>query len=133
MAQSDLSANYPAEINTQSTSKLASLLSYCNGKIVNSVRLEYHIECQDSKFSLSDIINYIALAQTKHLELEMIKGGFIKTPPPPPDPNNPKKIQLVISKKIMTVGEYRRILATQIQGMAGMPNSDEVEVTLIKD
>jgi len=30
----------------------------------------------------------------------------------------------------MKAGEYRNILAAQIQAMAGMPNDDEVEVNL---
>jgi hypothetical protein len=141
LAQSDLSTNYPAELNTHSASKLASLLSYCNGKIIDGVRLEYHIECQDSKFSLSDIINYIALAPSKEVDLEIIKASLIKvapiviavpptiTPGQPPAKKQPKKMQLAISKKVMTAGEYRKLLAAQIQGMAGMDNDDEIELT----
>ena len=142
LVQSDLAANYPADLNIQSASKLASLLSYCNGKIIDGVRLEYHIECQDSKFSLSDIINYIALAPSKETELEIIKAGLIKVAPPvapapsaalpgqPPVPKQPKKMRLAISKKVMTAGEYRKLLAAQLQAMAGMDNDDEIELTL---
>lgn len=142
LVQSDLAANYPADLNIQSASKLASLLSYCSGKIINGVRLEYHIECQDSKFSLSDIINYIALAPSKETELEIIKASLIKVAPPvmpapsaalpgqPSVPKQPKKMRLAISKKVMTAGEYRKLLAAQLQGMAGMDNDDEIELTL---
>jgi hypothetical protein len=132
-AQLDLSKNYPQELNTENSSKLKALLDYCTPKIIDGVRLEYHIECQDSKFSLSDIINYTDIAPTKAAELELIKGGFVKEAPPAPEPGKPKppkKMQLAISKNVMTAGEYRKLLAAQIQGMAGMPDDDEVEVTL---
>ncbi|OMP32280.1 BREX system P-loop protein BrxC [Mangrovimonas sp. DI 80] len=132
-AQDDLANNYPAELNKDNIDKLNSLMNYCEGKIIYSVKLEYHIECQDSKFSLSDIINYIALAPSKASELELIKGSFIKEAPKPSEPGQPKqpkKMQLGIAKKVMTAGEYRKLLAAQIQAMAGMPDDDEVEVTV---
>jgi len=95
--------------------------------------LEYHINCQDTNYSLSDILNYIALAAYKATELELIKSSFIKEAPKPEtegEPKTPKKMQLSIPKKVMKAGEYRNILAAQIQAMAGMPNDDEVEVNL---
>ncbi|NOQ74050.1 MAG: BREX system P-loop protein BrxC [Crocinitomix sp.] len=133
MAQADLSANYPSELNKENTANLAKLLTYCDAKVIGDVRLEYHIECQNSKFSLSDIINYTALAPSKESELELIKGNFIKEAPKPVaagEPKQPKKMQLTLPKKRMTAGEYRNLLAAQIQGMAGMANEEEVEVTL---
>jgi hypothetical protein len=39
-------------------------------------------------------------------------------------------MQLTITKKVMNAGEYRKLLASQIQSMAGMPDDEEVEVTL---
>jgi len=132
-AQKELTSNYPTELNKDNSSKLDNLMMYGANKVVDGVRLEYHIECQDSKFSLSDILNYIALAPSKEAELEMIKGSFIKEPPQPSypgQPKQPKKMQLGISKKVMTAGEYRKLLAAQIQGMAGMQDDDEVEVTV---
>jgi hypothetical protein len=132
-AQSDLDANYPKELNRGSSAKLNDLVRYCSVRMTAKVRLEYHITCQDSNFSLSDILNYIALAPSKQAELEMIKGGFVKEAPKtrdPGQPKQPKKMQLGIAKKVMTAGEYRKLLATQIQAMAGMPDDDEVEVTV---
>ncbi len=61
----------------------------------------------------------------------MIKGSFVKevpNPPTPGQPKQPKKMQLGITKKVMTAREYRNLLAAQIQAMAGMPDDDEVEV-----
>ena len=45
-------------------------------------------------------------------------------------PTPPKKLQLTISKKVMTVSEYRNLLAKQLQAIAGMSNDENVEVTL---
>lgn len=135
-AQKDLTSNYPTDLNKDNTFKLNNLMAYSANKVIDGVRLEYHIECQDSKFSLSDILNYIALAPSKEAELEMIKGSFVKEAPKPPtpgQPKQPKKMQLGIAKKVMTAGEYRKLLAAQIQAMAGMPDDDEVDVTVISN
>lgn len=132
-ALKDLEDNYPKDLNTENRRKLGAILGFCTPKIISGVRLEYHIECQDSMFSLSDIINYTAIAPTKESELELAKGNFIKEAPPAPAPGvpkTPKKMKLAITKKVMKAGEYRKILASQIQGMAGMPDDDEVEVNL---
>jgi hypothetical protein len=130
---SDLNSNYPAELNKNSSERLYKLKSYCKTKIIDKVRLEYHINCQDSNYSLSDILNYIDLAPSKATELELIKSSFIKEAPKPPtpgQPKQPKKMQLTLIKKVMKASEYRKILAAQIQGMAGLNDDDEVEVTL---
>ncbi len=132
-AQEDLASNYPANLNTINSNKLKSLDAYCKDRIVKGVKLEYQIICQDSKYSLSDILNYIALAPTKDTELQMIIGDFVKEAPKPEDPEQPKqpkKMQLNITKKVMTAKEYKAILAGQLQAMAGMDNDDEIELTL---
>jgi len=132
-ATKELKENYPANLNNENELKLNNLLSFCSGKTIAGVRLEYHIECQDSKYSLSDILNYIALYPSKEAEFQMIKGSFIKEAPKPADPGKskqPMKMQLSLTKKVMTASEYRKILAGQIQAMAGMPDDDEVEVNV---
>tara|TARA_R110002050_G_scaffold158381_3_gene287676 strand:+ start:13540 stop:17139 length:3600 start_codon:yes stop_codon:yes gene_type:complete len=132
-ALEELKGGYPADLNVANRLKLEKLINYCSPKIIDGVRLEYHIDCQDSKFSLSDMMNYADLAPTKAAELEMIKGGFVKETLPSPEPGSPKlpkKMKLGIEQKVMTAGQYRKILAAQIQGMAGMPDDDEVEVSL---
>jgi len=129
----DLEANYPAELNKDNEEKLYDLKAYCKNRILQDVSLEYHIVCQKSKYSLTDICNYIALAPSKLTELEVIVGSFIKETPPPPSPNQPKKpkkLKLTIAKKVMKVGEYKKILTAQLQAMSGLGEDDEVDVTL---
>ncbi|MEH1009210.1 BREX system P-loop protein BrxC [Winogradskyella sp. ECml5-4] len=132
-ALNNLTKNFPAELNKNSLSKLAVLKAYCEDRIVKGVRLEYHIACQDSKYSLSDILNYIALVPAKETDLQMLIGDFVKEAPKPKDPKQPKqpkKLQLTIAKNVMTTKEYRSLLSAQLQAMAGMDNDDEVELTV---
>jgi hypothetical protein len=132
-ALTDLSNNYPAELNKDNSQKLYKLKSYCTTKIVEKVSLEYHIACQISKYSLTDILNYIALAPSKAGELEIIIGSYIKNVPEPPtpgQPKEPKKLKLSISKKVMKVVEYKKILMAQLQAMSGLNDDDEVDVNL---
>jgi hypothetical protein len=65
--------------------------------------------------------------------LQLAKSSFIKEAPKPPKPGDPKpakKVQFTVSKKIMKASEYRALLAAQIQGIAGMNNDDEIELTI---
>ncbi len=132
-AQADLAENYPAELNTQNTSSLKSLMEICTGRIINDVRLEYQVSCQDCNYSLTDILNYIDLAPNKDAELQILKSNFIKEVPKlatPGEPKQAKKIQFTVAKKVMKASEYRALLAAQIQGIAGMSNDDEIELTI---
>ena len=75
-----------------------------------------------------------------HFKTFLIKASLIKVAPPVPPltprpddkplPKQPKKMRLAISKKVMTAGEYRKLLAAQLQAMAGMDNDDEIELML---
>jgi hypothetical protein len=91
--------------------------------------------CKKSHFSLAEIRNYIALANTKEANLQMIEGSFVKekiVEPSPDEPKKPKKISLRVEKKIMKTSEYRAILSSQLQAMAGMDNDDEIELSINK-
>jgi hypothetical protein len=132
-ASRDLKQNYPAELNEKSRRELESLMKYAESRVVRNIQLHYHIQDQNSHLSLSEILNNIQLVLNKESELEVIKGNFIKTLPPPPDPDQPsiaKKINFSIPQRKMTAAAYRKILASQIQVMAGMDNDAEVEVII---
>lgn len=138
-AQTNLNDNYPKELNRRNAESLILLQNYSTNKIVDEVSLEYHVQCQKSNFSLSEIVNYIALAPSKATELQVLEASFVKEQPKQElpvkpgetsKPTPPKKLQLTISKKVMTVSEYRHLLAKQLQSIAGMSNDENVEVTL---
>jgi hypothetical protein len=91
------------------------------------------VKCQKTGYSLSDILNYIELVSKKESELELYKNSFIDKEAEKHDvdkPKQPKRMKLNLTKKIMKVSEYRKILASQIQEMAGLPDDDEVEVEM---
>lgn len=132
-ALKDLNDNYPKDLNKESERKLNDIIYYASSRIVKEIKLQYHIECQNCNFSLSEILNYIALAPTKEMELQILENSFIKTAPIPEDPKKPKqpkKLRLTITKKVMTTSEYKGLLASQLQAMAGMDNDDEIELTI---
>ena len=137
--QTNLNDNYPKELNRRNVESLIVLQNYSTNKIVDEVSLKYHVQCQKSNFSLSEIVNYIALAPSKAAELQVLEASFVKEKPKQeplvqpgeaPKPKQPKKLQLTITKKVMTVSEYKQLLSAQLQAMAGMSNDENVEVTL---
>ncbi|MCB9352382.1 MAG: BREX system P-loop protein BrxC [Lewinellaceae bacterium] len=136
-AQQELKA-YPESLNRSQAHQLGSLAAYAQGRIVERVKLEYQITCQLCGFSLSDILNYIELANSKQSDLLVIRSGFVKEKPQPApvaegkkeQPRAPRKLKLEIPRSKMTVANYRNLLAQQLQSIAGMDGDDLVEVDL---
>lgn len=129
-AQTNLKANFPIELNRENDNKLKVLLDNCNNKTSDDINLVYKIHCQNTGFSLSDILNYIDLVPKRETELQMTISSFLKVAPPEPKAGEPKKVNLNIDKNIMTVKEYKGLLATQIQALAGIDNDQLIDLTI---
>jgi hypothetical protein len=132
---------YPADLNTQNQRKLDELKRYCTDRIIEEPVLEYSISCKNCGYSLSDILNYTALAPTKENELLIIESSFIKEPPipepgpggvpkKPPVPKKPRKVLFDISSNVMTVQDYKTLLTTQLQSLAGASPDEEIELEI---
>ena len=129
-AINELNENYPQELNTLNASKLSTLKSYCEQRVVNNLRLEFHVKCQNSGYTLSDVLNYIDLISSKEIGLATIIAGFIKVAPTPADiqTKEPAKISFKPAKKVMSVKEYRRLLAQKLQEVASKSDDEEIEI-----
>jgi len=98
--------------------------------------LEYAITCKNCGYSLSDILNYTALAPTKDNELLILQCGFIAEAPKPEVPETPdapkkqRKVKLSVHSQKMTAGEYRKVLSGQLQALAGLSDADEIELEI---
>ena len=128
--------SYPAELNAGNQKKLYELQRYCSERVVKEPVLEYSITCRNCGYSLSDILNYTALAPSKDNELLILKSSFIAEAPKPHTPETPgtakkpRKIKLCVSNQRMTVSTYRKILSAQLQSLAGLSDADEIELEL---
>ena len=126
---------YPADLNEQNQRKLDEIKKYCSDRIIKEPVLEYSISDKNSGYSLSDILNYTALAPTKDNELLMIQSSFI-TEAPKPDkkgvekPKPPRKIKLSVGGGTITAGEYRKVLTQQLQILTGLKDDDEIELEI---
>ncbi|MDA3790695.1 MAG: BREX system P-loop protein BrxC [Desulfobacula sp.] len=132
---------YPADLNVQNQKKMDELKRYCTDRIMKEPILEYSISCKNCGYSLSDILNYTALALTKEHELLMVQTSFIKEAPKlepvkddgqkqPPAPKKPRKIRLQITNKIMTVQEYKSLLTAQLILLAAARADEEIELDI---
>lgn len=125
---------YPADLNVQNQRKLDELKRYCSDRIIKEPVLQYAITCKNCGYSLSDILNYTALAPTKDNELLILQSGFIAEAPKPDTPSTsnqpkaPRKLRLSVGGKKMTAGEYRKVLSGQLQALAGLSDTDEIEL-----
>ncbi|MBF0235888.1 MAG: BREX system P-loop protein BrxC, partial [Desulfamplus sp.] len=135
---------YPADLNVQNQIRLDELGRYCSVRIIKEPVLEYAITCKNCGYSLSDILNYTALVPIKDNELLNIKSNFIAEAPKPdpepdpdpeggssvqpPAPKRPRKVRLSVVSQKMTVAEYRKMLNGQLQSLAGLSDTDEIEL-----
>jgi len=141
----DLNRNYPVELNGTNLKKLENLKRYCSDRIIAEPKLEFSISCSNCGYSLSDILNYTALAPTKESELVIIQSGFVVQAPPPPQPQPdpgvgqtaepvptklPRKIKLQLPGRAITVQEYKSLLTTQLTALAAAQPDEEIELDI---
>jgi hypothetical protein len=134
-------AQYPATPNMQNQRELEEVKRYCTDRIIQEPELEYATSCKRCGYSLSDILNYTALAPTKENELLIIESSLIKEEPKAPTanegetdqpsaPKQPRKVRLKVGSKVMTVQAYKSILTSQLSALAGAKPDDEIELDI---
>lgn len=141
----DLKQNYPVELNGTNLKKLENIKRYCSDRIIAEPKLEFSISCSNCGYSLSDVLNYTALAPMKESELVIIQSGFVAQAPPPPKPHPdpgveqtaepgpakpPRKIKLQLPGKAITVQEYRTFLSTQLTALTAAQPDEEIELDI---
>ena len=132
---------YPAELNVQNQKKLDELKRYCSDRVIKEPVLEYTITCKNCDYSLSDILNYTAMAPTKDNELLILQSSFIAeapkpkpdtggAPDQPPAPKKPRKVRFQLTSKVMTVQEYKSLLTAQLTSLAAAMPDEEIELDI---
>jgi len=132
---------YPAGLNVQNQKKLDELKRYCSDRVIKEPVLEYAITCRNCGYSLSDILNYTALAPNKESELLIIESSFIAeapkpepdtggAPDQPPAPKKPRKVRFQLTSKVMTVQEYKSLLTAQLMSLAAARPDEEIELDI---
>jgi hypothetical protein len=114
-ALKDLRANYPRDLNQHNLSNLENLQRYCADRRVAEPEIGFSVTDKNSGYSLSDMLNYSALAASKESELLLIQADFRArggdvTPEDPDAPEPARKIRLQIPGKEMSVQEYKVVL-----------------------
>lgn len=134
----ELADNYPAELNTLNKNKLNSLKSYCEQRIITDINMDFHTKCQNSQYSLSDILNYIDLVPSKESDLTIIQSSFITEQEvtqvedereDTTTVKQPTNIKLRINNN-MTVKEYRIFLSKQLRDIASKSEDEQLILTI---
>ena len=110
-------------------------------RMIKEPVLEYTVSCKSCGYSLSDILNYTALAPTKENELLIIESSFITEAPTPetehgddsdqpPVPKKRRKVHFPVANKVMTVQEYKALLMAQLSSLAAARPDEEIELEL---
>jgi hypothetical protein len=129
--------NYPADLNAVNARKLEELKRYCEARNVGEPSLDFSITCKTCGYSLSDILNYIALAPNKAHELVVIQSSFIDESPVTETDNPevvtskaPRKIKLQIPSHAMSVQEYKTLLSAQLSALAAANPNEQIEIAV---
>lgn len=140
-------SKYPEELNRNLLAQVKCIAEYADKRRNDAVSLEYTIRCSNCHFSLSEMINNTALVPQKVSELQVAGMSIVKeapptqepvlipepgdppVPTPTPVPKPPKRLSLKISR-LTTVGDFKKMLQLQLQQVAGMQDSDEIEIEL---
>ena len=132
---------YPEELNRSLLVQVKAIADYADKRCNDTVSLDYTIKCSNCHLSLSEMINNTALAPQKLSELQVAGMSIVKEAPPAPEPTDdtddsplptpvpkpPKRLSLKISRQT-TVGDFKKMLQLQLQQVAGMQDSDEIEI-----
>lgn len=131
---------YPPELNAHNQKQLTELKNYCAARIIAEPVLDFAIACKNCGYSLSDILNYIALAPSKDSELLILQSSFIAQAPELPvkpvddgqvsEPKPPRKIKLQVASKFMTVQDYKNLLTTQLSALAAARPDEQIELDI---
>jgi hypothetical protein len=135
---------YPENLNRLLNAQVQGIVDYAAKRINDEVKLDYTIKCSTCHLSLSEMISYTALAPQKLAELQVAEMSIGKEAPPAPAPlpagngagdsspaqapKIPRRVSLKISPKT-TVGEFKKMLQVQLQQVAGLPDTEMIEVT----
>ena len=136
--------SYPETLNPDLLQQVQSIKEYAEKRINKEVKLDYTIKCASCHFSLSEMMTCTALAPQKLAELEVAAMSIVKEAPPAPEPVEesksgeaspipPPKALKRLSLKIArttTVGAFKQMLQLQLQQVAGMQDSDQIEIDL---
>ncbi|MBE9253858.1 BREX system P-loop protein BrxC [Synechocystis salina LEGE 00031] len=129
--------DYPAELNQQNRQKLEVLKRYCGDRQVEEPVLDFGITCKKSGYSLSDVLNYTALAPSKESELLIIQSSFKREPTPviEPDPSGvvvkpPRQVKVQFPRGVMTVAGYRSWLQSELQKLTAASAQEAIELDL---
>jgi hypothetical protein len=132
---------YPIDLNSHNQKKLDDLSRYCTDRTISEPNPEFSTTCTKCGYSLSDILNYTALAPTKENELLIIQSSFIAEVPPEPKPGSdleksipptkpPRKIKMQVPGKFMTVQEYKTLLTSQLSALASARADEKIELAI---
>jgi hypothetical protein len=129
-----LKKNFPVELNIHNQKKLDDLKQYCLDRTIGEPNLEFSITCKNCGYSLSDMLNYIALVPAKDNDMLIIQSSFITEAPTksgkPTTPKLPRKIRLQVPGKVMRVQEYKSLLTSQLSALAGALPDEEIELDI---
>lgn len=126
----------PIGINQDSEFAISKIESYASNRILNEVELVFDVKEIKSKFTYSEILSFIELAQQKKTDLEVIEAG-LKTKAPEPlgvsesgitSQVQKNKISSKLPSKNMKVKEYKSWLKAELYKVSNASDEDEIEL-----
>jgi len=131
--KSHIAKNYSKELNKNNLMRIDNIIQYCKARMNKSIKLDYNTECQISRFTYSNLKDYIKLISIKYDELDNIRNNIVikstEKSVVKESSSKPLKFTHKVSfpKNHISVKEYRIFLNEQLKQMKNKPDTDEIE------
>ncbi len=122
---------YPEELNKEIIEDTDKIIKYAEKRVNPQLKLEYSITCGNCNLSLSEMMNSILLAKTKENDLVLIQSSIVKEAKQTGGNGSGKKNKVNFKvKSKLTVKEYKKELASQLNSLSAYADDDEVEINI---
>ncbi len=130
-------ASLPEGLNLVAAQEVDSQKSYATLRKNEKVDLDFDVQDKSSKFSYSEVLSFVELADNKSAQLDILKASLIRVKPAPAPPSpgptpapipQPKKFAAKLPGKHLKVAAYKTWLTSELQKLASASDNDDVEI-----
>ena len=125
----------PAGINSAALYQTKGLLSYAEQRVLGAIDLDNDTKDKNSRFSYSEVLSFIDLANSKKTDLEIIKSGLKSESPTISGVNEfipTAKTKSTYSSRLpgkkLRVIEYKNWLQKELHKVSNADDEDEIEL-----
>lgn len=126
-------ASLPSGINEQAEVQLNSIRQYVIQRTNAHVRIDFDVMDTQSRFTYSEMLSFVELANTKKTDIKLIQAGLLRSIPPEtgtssPASGVPRLYTSQVPGRRIRVSVYKMWLQEELHKLASAAPEDEIEI-----